>query len=106
MLAAEQAGGKEGLVGYLTKQAINSPSAFLPLLGKVLPVYLAGANGGPVKIENTHVIEVSSWTPERRAQLRDLLLQATVNAVNQESEQAAAGLVTYQETQAEEQTEE
>lgn len=36
--AAELAGGKEGLVGYLKKQAIAHPAAFIGLLGKVLPL--------------------------------------------------------------------
>lgn len=38
--AAEDAGGKEGLVGYLTAQAKENPGPFLSLLGKVLPVQL------------------------------------------------------------------
>lgn len=40
--AAEKAGGKAGLVGYLTKQAEENPQSFLPLLGKVLPMQIAG----------------------------------------------------------------
>ena len=36
--AAEEAGDKEGMVGYLTTQAIENPSAFMALLGKVLPM--------------------------------------------------------------------
>lgn len=36
--AATKAGGKGGLVGYLTLQAIENPQSFLPLLGKVLPL--------------------------------------------------------------------
>jgi hypothetical protein len=39
--AATNAGGKEGLVGYLEKQAMENPSSFLPLLGKVLPMQVA-----------------------------------------------------------------
>ncbi|GKX35271.1 MAG: hypothetical protein MnENMB40S_28890 [Rhizobiaceae bacterium MnEN-MB40S] len=35
--AAERAGDKEGMVGYLEKQARDNPTAFLTLLGKVLP---------------------------------------------------------------------
>ena len=40
LIAAENAGGggKGGLVAYLTQQAIECPSAFLALLGKVLPL--------------------------------------------------------------------
>ncbi len=48
--AAEEAGGAEGLVGYLRQQAVDSPNAFLPLLGKVLPLQIAGEDGGPLQI--------------------------------------------------------
>jgi hypothetical protein len=47
--AAETAGGHEGLVGYLEKQARENPGPFLALLGKVLPLQFAGA-GEPIKI--------------------------------------------------------
>jgi hypothetical protein len=40
--AAEMAGGEEGLVGYLETQATESPTAFLSLLGKVLPLQIKG----------------------------------------------------------------
>ena len=36
--AAEAAGGKEGLVGYLTNLAKKHPSVFATLLGKLLPL--------------------------------------------------------------------
>ncbi len=48
--AASEAGGTEGLVGYLKAQAIKNPGAFLPLVGKVLPMQLTGEDGGPVLI--------------------------------------------------------
>lgn len=41
--AAEEAGGSFGLVGYLQLQAKNNPGPFLALLGKVLPLQVAGA---------------------------------------------------------------
>jgi hypothetical protein len=40
--AAEKAGGKKGLVGYLEKQANLNPGPFMALLGKVLPTQIAG----------------------------------------------------------------
>lgn len=49
--AAEQAGGKEGMVGYLKTQAEENPQSFLPLLGKVLPMQLTGDGDGPLRIE-------------------------------------------------------
>jgi hypothetical protein len=49
--AAEGAGGgKNGLVVYLQRQADENPGPFLALLGKVLPLQLTGANGGPIEI--------------------------------------------------------
>ena len=51
--AAEAAGGKGGIVGYLTLQATESPAAFMSLLGKVLPLTLAGDPSAPI----LHVIE-------------------------------------------------
>lgn len=41
--AAEEAGGKEGLVGYLKSQAAANPGPFMALLGKVLPTQLEGS---------------------------------------------------------------
>lgn len=51
--AAEQAGGPEGLVGYLTLQAAENPAAFMTLLGKVLPLQIQGDPDAPL----VHVIE-------------------------------------------------
>lgn len=39
--AAEDAGGKDGLIGYLKTQAIKQPGPFMALLGKVLPLQIA-----------------------------------------------------------------
>jgi hypothetical protein len=47
--AAESAGGPQGLVGYLETQARENPGPFLALLGKVLPMQIAG-DGEPIKI--------------------------------------------------------
>lgn len=44
--AAEQAGDEHdgtGLVGYLQQQAKDNPGPFMGLLGKVLPLQLAGS---------------------------------------------------------------
>lgn len=45
--ALDEAGG----VDYLTKQATESPAAFLTLVGKVLPLQLTGEDGGPIQHE-------------------------------------------------------
>lgn len=50
LLAATQAGGEEGMVGYLRDQATANPQSFLPLLGKVLPLQVAGDPDQPLEI--------------------------------------------------------
>lgn len=47
--AAEQAGGSEGLVGYLHDQAIANPGPFMALLGKVLPMQIVGDPENPLR---------------------------------------------------------
>lgn len=47
--AAENAGGADGMVGYLTAQASMNPQSFLPLLGKVLPMQVTGEDGNAIK---------------------------------------------------------
>lgn len=48
--AAEGAGGPEGIAGYLQAQATANPGPFMALLGKVLPLQLAGDDGGPLQV--------------------------------------------------------
>lgn len=48
--AAEQAGDKDGLIGYLTTQAKANPGPFMALLGKVLPMQVTGEDGGPLQV--------------------------------------------------------
>jgi len=48
--AGEVAGGKDGMVGYLVTQAKEQPAAFLGLIGKVLPLQLAGPGGGAIQV--------------------------------------------------------
>lgn len=43
ILQAAEAAHPEGTVGYLKLQAMDNPSAFLSLLGKVLPMTVLGA---------------------------------------------------------------
>jgi hypothetical protein len=50
--AAEEAGGKDGIVGYLKAQAVENPGPFLTLLGKVLPLTLQGDPNNPIKVEH------------------------------------------------------
>lgn len=48
--AADNAGGKQGLVGYLETQATANPGPFMALLGKVLPMQVTGEGGGAIQI--------------------------------------------------------
>jgi hypothetical protein len=45
--ALDDAGGRE----YLAARAIDTPVAFMSLLGKVLPMQLTGENGGALAID-------------------------------------------------------
>jgi hypothetical protein len=45
--ALDGAGGIE----YLIKQAHSKPAAFLALVGKVMPLQVTGAGGGPIAFE-------------------------------------------------------
>lgn len=45
-----QALDKAGGVDYLLTQADENPTAFLTLVGKVLPLQLTGDGGGPVVV--------------------------------------------------------
>lgn len=50
--AAEAAGGEGeegGMVGYLTQQARMNPGPFMALLGKVLPMQIAGDPENPLQ---------------------------------------------------------
>ena len=49
--AAEAAGDKGGMVGYLATQAKHNPTAFMPLLGRVLPLQNAANDDDGIKIE-------------------------------------------------------
>jgi len=55
--AAEQAGGKDGLIGYLRTQATENPGPFMSLLGKVLPMQVSGEDGEPIKTVTTIVLQ-------------------------------------------------
>lgn len=59
LMAAQQAGGKHGLVGYLQQQAKDNPGPFMSLLGKVLPMTVAGDPDNPIN----HSIKVTFVRP-------------------------------------------
>lgn len=41
----------DGLTGYLREQAKDNPAAFMTLLGKVLPLQIAGDKDNPLAVE-------------------------------------------------------
>ena len=47
------AGGEGGMVGYLTQQAKENPGSFLTLLGKVVPLQIAGDAENPLVLTFT-----------------------------------------------------
>ena len=47
--ALDQAGGQQ----YLAQQAVENPTAFLTLIGKVLPMQVTGADGGDIGLSVT-----------------------------------------------------
>jgi hypothetical protein len=53
LAAAEQAGGDGGLVKYLHEQARMNPGHFMTLLGKVLPMQVAGDKDAPLNARVT-----------------------------------------------------
>lgn len=53
ILQAGEDAHEDGLVGYLTEQAQENPTAFLTILGKVLPLVHAGDDTAPI----VHTIE-------------------------------------------------
>lgn len=47
----------EGRVGYLTRQAAQNPVAFMTLVGKVLPMQIAGDPDQPLTIITRRIID-------------------------------------------------
>jgi hypothetical protein len=55
LLAANFAGGKEGLVGYLKTQALlENPSPFMTGLSKLLPLMMEGNPAAPLIVERVY----------------------------------------------------
>jgi hypothetical protein len=55
LAALDKAGG----VDYLAAQALETPAAFMSLVGKVLPLQLTGDKNNPVYIEGVGLIPVA-----------------------------------------------
>lgn len=55
--AAERAGDKDGMIGYLERQAVENPGPFMSLLGKVLPMQVEGTgDDGEINVTVTRKI--------------------------------------------------
>ena len=54
--AAEEAGGSQGMVGYLAIQAEKNPGPFMSLLGKVLPMQVNHGDADGKAINMPHLI--------------------------------------------------
>jgi len=69
LLAAQQAGGgdKDGLAKYLKSQALANPGPFMALLGKVLPMQIAGDPDNPVRVVGKVQIEIVDGKPQSSA---------------------------------------
>lgn len=50
ILKAATDAGDGDMAAYLKQQAIENPGPFMALLGKVLPMQVTGADGGPVGV--------------------------------------------------------
>ena len=55
--AAELAGDKDGLVGYLKNQALANPGPFMGLLGKVLPMTVASDPDNPLQVIQRVIVD-------------------------------------------------
>jgi hypothetical protein len=56
--AANLAGGEGGTVQYLRTQAAANPTAFMSLLGRVLPMTMAGDKDNPLAVRQTIEINI------------------------------------------------
>ena len=62
--AADTAGGKEGLVGYLTLQARENPVAFMGLLGKLVPSQIAAEVTQNVAAVTDEMMTPEEWSKQ------------------------------------------
>lgn len=68
--ALDKAGGEE----YLLTQARENPTAFMQLVGKVLPTQITGPNDGPIETE--HKYDLSNLTDEQLRAIASIKVEA------------------------------
>jgi hypothetical protein len=57
ILEAAEGAHPHGTIGYLTQQAKENPTAFLTLLGKVLPMQVAGDPENPLVLIERRIVK-------------------------------------------------
>lgn len=62
--AAELAGDKDGMVGYLVKQAKENPVLFMGLLGKVLPLQIVSEITQRVAEVTDEIMTPEEWADQ------------------------------------------
>ena len=62
--AAELAGDKDGMVGYLIKQAKENPVAFIGLLGKVLPLQIVADVTPHIAVATDKIMTPEEWAEQ------------------------------------------
>ena len=60
ILKAATEAGDGDMAAYLKDQAVKNPGPFMALLGKVLPMQVTGADGGPVQITRVELVALKS----------------------------------------------
>lgn len=63
ILAAANAAHPEGVIGYLTEQASANPTAFMTLLGKIVPTQseITGKDGGPIETKERGTAKLMAY---------------------------------------------
>ncbi len=62
--AAQKAGDKDGMVGYLVTQAEKNPVAFMGLLGRVLPLQIVADVTQRTAEVTDDIMTVEEWTAQ------------------------------------------
>jgi hypothetical protein len=90
LLAAEAVGsngrGKDGLMGYLINAARTEPKSFLTLLGRIIPLQVAGQSDEPEVIYRT-IEQLQAVLAEKGLPVPSLLLEYTPEPIDYSAEE-------------------